>query len=115
MNSLKKNLLLLPAALPALFGLLLCLPNLFGFEAFPCRTSGCRIYSENVTTWALGALGFLAIGTSFAVPFLRNYVLRPLCALALLADACLLALLPAGQAMPCFLRIFRTPCLTPSS
>ena len=101
-NSLKKNLLLLPAALPALFGLLLCLPNLFGFEAFPCRTSGCRIYSENVTTWALGALGFLAIGTSFAVPFLRNYVLRPLCALALLADACLLALLTVtGPCLQC--------------
>ena len=102
MNSLQKTLMLFPAALPALLGLLLCLPNLFGFEAFPCRTSGCRIYGENVATWALGAVGFLAIGVSFAVPFLRRYVLRPLCALALLADACLLALLTVtGPCLQC--------------
>ena len=102
MNSLQKTLMLFPAALPALLGLLLCLPNLFGFEAFPCRTSGCRIYGENVATWAMGAVGFLAIGVSFAVPFLRRYVLRPLCALALLADACLLALLTVtGPCLQC--------------
>ncbi len=102
MNSVQKTLLLFPAALPALLGLLLCLPNLFGFEAFPCRTSGCRIYGENVATWALGALGFLAIGVSFAVPFLRRHVLRPLCALGLLADACLLALLTVtGPCLQC--------------
>jgi len=101
-NSLQKTLLLFPAALPAVLGFLLCLPNLFGFEAFPCRTSGCRIYGENVVTWAMGALAFLAIGVSFAVPVLRRHVLRPLCALALLADACLLALLTlTGPCLQC--------------